>query len=52
MSKPKVPNTISDRKMAALRRRGQKAEPFNLTDRKQIKRRNIGRANLRQSRWN
>lgn len=45
MKQPRVPNTISDKKMASLRRRAQKATPFSLTDKKQIKARKIAKAN-------
>lgn len=45
MAKPKVPNTISDKKMASLRARAAKKTPFNLTDPKQIRARKIGKAN-------
>ena len=48
MSKPKVPDTIGAKKMADLRRRAQKAEPFNLTDKKQIARRIAARDNAKE----
>lgn len=50
MAAPKVPNTISDRKMADLQRRAQKAAP-PMFSRKAVAARKASEQQRRNSRW-
>lgn len=50
-SKPKPPNTISDRQMADLRRRGQKVKENGLFTKKSIQRRLAANEQQKKSGW-
>ncbi len=52
MSKPKVPNTISDKKMADLRRRALTVkENRDVVSRRSVSRRLASNANAKKARW-
>lgn len=48
---PKVPNTISDRKWAALQGRARVADKESMFSKRSVKRRKAASAQLRKSRW-
>jgi hypothetical protein len=51
MSKPKVPNTISDKEMASLQKRARKADKESMFSRRNVARRLASDEQRRQSRW-
>jgi hypothetical protein len=51
MAKPKVPNTISDRKMAELQRRARAAEKESMFSRRNVARRLASNDQRSKSRW-
>lgn len=51
MGKPKVPNTISDKKMADLQRRARAAEKESMFSRRQVARRQADNDQRSKSRW-
>jgi hypothetical protein len=51
MGKPKVPNTISDTKMAELRRRAQKADKEPWFSKKAVDRRLSADKQAKNARW-
>jgi hypothetical protein len=51
MAKPKVPNTVSDRKMADLQRRAQKAGREPMFSKRAVARRQADSKQRGKSRW-
>jgi hypothetical protein len=51
MGKPKVPNTVSDRKMADLRRKAEKASTGSMFSRKAVDQRLAGNKQRSKSKW-
>jgi hypothetical protein len=48
---PKVPSTISDKKMEGLRRRAEKAQPDSMFSKRQVARRHAAAKQRSKSRW-
>ena len=51
MGKPKVPNTISDKKMADLQRRARAAEKESIFSRRNVAKRQASNKQQSRSRW-